>query len=192
MTEKTMMGVLVMGELIGVAIVVLASMGHVGANVAIAAGLFMGPVLIVAYHFTFIAPHTIRLAYRNAELERKLKEVLADQGEYKNQLRQSQALLRNLTASKRRQMLPSFVYFVADQECTHVKIGISNDPEKRLSSLQTSNQGKLQLLGVVEGDSKLEQQYHEQFKHLRQSGEWFKAEPELLSFIEQFAKKDWA
>lgn len=190
MTEKTMMGVLVTSELIGVAVVVLVALDQVGVNVAIAAGLLLGPMLIAAYHFTFIAPHTFRLARRNFELEEQIKALLSYQSDYRAQLRQSQALLQNLTAVKRRQTRPSFVYFVADRNGDHVKIGVSHDPDKRLSSLQTGNRDKLHLLAVVEGDSSLEQEYHERFKHLRRSGEWFALAPELTNFIQDLIAEE--
>ena len=75
----------------------------------------------------------------------------------------------------------SFVYFIRNG--SYVKIGISENPEQRLSALQGSSPIELELLCVVPGGRKLENKLHRQFKSLRGSGEWFKAEQELMEYI---------
>jgi hypothetical protein len=42
----------------------------------------------------------------------------------------------------------------------------------------------LVLLGTVPGSTEIERQYHQRFAHLREQGEWFRADPELLTAID--------
>jgi hypothetical protein len=155
--------------------------------------MLIAPLLISVYHLAFIAPHAARLFRRNMELEVQVELLLKHEVEYQKQIRQSQTLLLNLTAGTRKQtrkqMGMDFIYFIADRDSSRVKIGISNDPEKRLASLQTANGGKLEILFVVQGDAKLEQSYQNQFKHLRLSGEWFKFTHEIESFINELREQ---
>jgi DNA-binding XRE family transcriptional regulator len=74
------------------------------------------------------------------------------------------------------------VYFIQAKNGP-IKIGYTKSVITRLQSLQTSNTEKLIVLGTIKGDAKKEKNIHEKFKHLRISGEWFKSDPELLSFI---------
>lgn len=56
---------------------------------------------------------------------------------------------------------------------THVKIGLSQDPETRLKTLQTGSSFKLELLGWVDGDYDKETQLQDYFAHKSEEGEWF-------------------
>jgi len=78
----------------------------------------------------------------------------------------------------------SYVYFI--QGADKIKIGISQSPKKRLATLQCTSPIPLKMLAICKGGTKLEKKLHKQFKHLRSHGEWFRAEPELLSYIEQY------
>lgn len=78
-----------------------------------------------------------------------------------------------------------------------IKIGMYTDsPKKRMGGLQVGCPIPLILLGTINGihrkyldwTSYREQRLHERFAHLRQQGEWFKAEPELLEYIKENAK----
>ncbi|MGG6298048.1 GIY-YIG nuclease family protein [Leptolyngbya sp. AN02str] len=56
-------------------------------------------------------------------------------------------------------------------------------------TLQTSSPAKLKLIKPIqtegsENTHKLEQSLHQQFHEIRLAGEWFKAEADLLSYIE--------
>ena len=75
------------------------------------------------------------------------------------------------------------VYFVLSGE-GRIKIGTSANVEKRLEALQTSSATKLSLMLTVPGGVEMETELHRRFKHIRESGEWFKGTPELRSFIE--------
>ena len=76
-----------------------------------------------------------------------------------------------------------FVYFVSSED-GRIKIGTSANVEKRLEALQTSSATRLSLLLTVPGGVDMETELHRRFKHIRESGEWFKGTPELRSFIE--------
>ena len=83
-----------------------------------------------------------------------------------------------------------FVYFILDQDRQVIKIGCSNDPQRRMLSLQTGNSVRLKLLGSTLGDERVERDLHERFKPFRVGGEWFRASEELLSFIKLFGTVD--
>lgn len=73
-------------------------------------------------------------------------------------------------------------YFVRAGDA--IKIGSANDFKSRLRALQTAREAPLEVLAVVPSSAADEFQTHQRFAHLRLKGEWFKAAPELLSFIE--------
>ena len=75
-----------------------------------------------------------------------------------------------------------FTYFVRDED--RIKIGFTIHPNKRMSSLQTGNYRELETIAVVPSYMAEEHETHERFAHLRERGEWFRAEPDLLEFIE--------
>lgn len=76
----------------------------------------------------------------------------------------------------------SVTYFVQQGEDGPIKIGRAVDVASRVARLQTSTPHALRLLGTLPGGDN-ERKLHERFKHLRMSGEWFKASPDLLSFV---------
>lgn len=70
-----------------------------------------------------------------------------------------------------------YVYFISDGE--YLKIGISNDVDKRLKTLQTSNARLLNLVHCIEVPNKdyaiwIENTLHGAFPHARAMGEWFR------------------
>lgn len=73
------------------------------------------------------------------------------------------------------------VYFIQDGGM--IKIGISLNPNSRLSQLQRSAARPLTLLGHIAGDRDLEQAIHEKFKRQRVRGEWFKATRAVRTFV---------
>lgn len=76
------------------------------------------------------------------------------------------------------------VYFIEAVGVSLVKIGFTDgDPETRLKQLQTGCPHPLRLKGAVRGDARRERAFHDQFAHLRESGEWFRLTVELEVFI---------
>ncbi|AAK94354.1 replication initiation protein [Myxococcus phage Mx8] len=80
-----------------------------------------------------------------------------------------------------------WVYFVRAESGGPVKIGTAANVEHRLASLQTGAPERLCVLGVMESRARLESELHKRFDALRLHGEWFRPEPELLSFIAEKA-----
>ena len=83
----------------------------------------------------------------------------------------------------------AFVYFVFNADSNAIKIGKARDLEKRIRSLQTVSPSRLKLLKATQvTDEKeaslLESSLRRKFAHLRITGEWFKAESELLDYLE--------
>lgn len=77
-------------------------------------------------------------------------------------------------------MSDTFVYVIGSRykDDAILKIGVSNDPEKRLKTLQTSNPFKLRLLLLSKRFNKAdafkaEKMLHELMKDYRLNGEWF-------------------
>ena len=66
------------------------------------------------------------------------------------------------------------VYYI--RYADRVKIGTSSRPRQRLAALWHE-----ELLAFEAGDRRVERRRHEQFAHLREGGEWFRADPELLA-----------
>lgn len=77
------------------------------------------------------------------------------------------------------------VYFILNRISGRIKIGKSFDVDKRLASLQTASPDPLELLGSVPSWLHTEAELHARFAALREHGEWFRDDPELLAFIEE-------
>ena len=75
------------------------------------------------------------------------------------------------------------VYFIQDVEQGYIKIGQSEEPEKRLRQLQTGNPNELRLLWVDHQGDYIEAELHREFREHRVSGEWFQPSDELLERI---------
>lgn len=81
-----------------------------------------------------------------------------------------------------------YVYFAILGE--RIKIGYTTDWRQRLSSLQTGSPDQIHFLAVIRGERQTERDFHERFSHLRQSGEWFEAAPELREFIRALPEEE--
>lgn len=77
----------------------------------------------------------------------------------------------------------SNIYFISDGDC--VKIGKADDPQKRLSGIQTGNSKPLKLLYTMKGDERLEGFLHELFADYRKVGEWFRLDGLLEDFLKR-------
>lgn len=75
------------------------------------------------------------------------------------------------------------IYFAQHGTDGPIKIGLTDDLELRLSSLQTSSPVEIRLLATQEGDWSLERFLHQRFARLKVRGEWFHPEPDLLHYI---------
>lgn len=74
------------------------------------------------------------------------------------------------------------IYLAKCQE--FYKIGhTTSDPLQRLSTLQTGNPFRVELVGTVPGTIGQERNLHYQFAHKRERGEWFKLSQEDVDSI---------
>ena len=76
----------------------------------------------------------------------------------------------------------SGVYFIQGEITRRIKIGFSDQVDKRIKALETSE--PLRLLHVMPNVSTdMERDLHKKFAHLRVIGEWFDGEQELIGYI---------
>jgi hypothetical protein len=71
-----------------------------------------------------------------------------------------------------------------------VKLGISQNVQRRLEGLQTAAPYRLKLLVAVPGFRETEKSVHARFQDARIGGEWFNPTPELLDFIHDLKTRD--
>lgn len=74
------------------------------------------------------------------------------------------------------------VYFIRS-ESGPIKIGVAENPGKRLGELQAASPSPLELLAVEKGGLDRERRYHAQFAEWRLHGEWFEPCEALLDLI---------
>lgn len=78
------------------------------------------------------------------------------------------------------------VYLIVCDETQTAKIGVSDNPEKRLRSLQTGHPYTLRIECVMDGDESRERIFHENFRDTRLRGEWFLYTPEMSETFQMF------
>lgn len=76
----------------------------------------------------------------------------------------------------------TYTYFV--EMNGHIKIGSSENPRRRLESIQAGFPDPLKVLAIVPFSVITEMDAHRKFAHLRVKNEWFKAAPQLYAFID--------
>jgi len=69
-----------------------------------------------------------------------------------------------------------------------IKIGYSHDFKTRIGHNEWNVKRRLRVLGVINGARAEEVQLHRRFHHLRVKREWFKPEPNLLTYIADNAR----
>lgn len=74
------------------------------------------------------------------------------------------------------------LYFVERQSDKFIKIGITINFHNRIKALRREH-GGMELIAWLEGYDQLEEQLHYKFRHLREDGEFFRPEKELVDFI---------
>lgn len=93
---------------------------------------------------------------------------------------------------------PSYVYLIRKRHTRVFKIGISNNPEQRLSTLQGANAEALSLIQTwaVPQAIKIERILHRMFDAGRMQGEWFtlsiEQEAELIIYMKQYQDEAYA
>lgn len=77
------------------------------------------------------------------------------------------------------------IYFIQNETTKAVKIGKSNDPQKRIAGFQTAIADRLKLIGTLPGDRPLERKLHIRFSGFHIRGEWFRGDDILLNSIRE-------
>lgn len=81
----------------------------------------------------------------------------------------------------------SYLYLIRDRATNAIKIGVSDNPQKRLRQLQTGSFGKLELLHTIECISHpakhLEKRIHHWFRFNLKRGEWRILTEQELEFL---------
>ncbi|MGE0652041.1 MAG: GIY-YIG nuclease family protein [Alphaproteobacteria bacterium] len=83
--------------------------------------------------------------------------------------------------------VPPRVYFIRVAGNGPIKIGVAKNVDKRASGIQTHHARPVRVLATEPGGRRREQQLHEKFASIHVRGEWFKAAPQLLRYIEDAA-----
>lgn len=78
----------------------------------------------------------------------------------------------------------SVVYFIRMGDL--IKIGTTISIRKRVSQLSLTMS---HVLATEPGSEVLESRLHEKFAHLREHGEWFRPEPDLLEYVEEVKRR---
>ena len=76
------------------------------------------------------------------------------------------------------------IYFIQAGQNGPIKIGKSDDPERRLGQLQTGHYEKLRLLWVSFAPDSDEEKLHDLFKDVHIRGEWFEPEDVILKLMD--------
>lgn len=80
------------------------------------------------------------------------------------------------------------VYLIGSSGSPLVKIGCTDNPERRLRHLQTGSPLPLQLLALFEGGFLVEAALHRRFADKRRHGEWFDLGPNPVDVVSPFVK----
>lgn len=78
------------------------------------------------------------------------------------------------------------LYFIERESDKYIKIGITINLHNRLSQL-IREYGNMTVLGWIAGYLELEGELHWKFRHLREDGEFFRPEQDLLDYIAEYA-----
>ena len=80
------------------------------------------------------------------------------------------------------------VYFAQEESLeNYIKIGFAHDPVERINGFKCTNPRKINIIGLMDGDFKLEKKLHKKFKKFNLNGEWHKPCDEILNFIKKNA-----
>ncbi|MEU2415144.1 GIY-YIG nuclease family protein [Streptomyces sp. NPDC013099] len=80
------------------------------------------------------------------------------------------------------------MYLIGSLGSPLVKIGCTDNPERRLRHLQTGSPLPLQLLALFEGGYLVEAELHRRFADKRRHGEWFGLGPDPVEAVSPFVR----
>jgi len=89
-----------------------------------------------------------------------------------------------------------YVYFIRAGKKGPIKVGITNEVEKRLETLQTANAYKLEILALIGCRSRsealnIEKKVHKFYRRQNIRGEWFTGDIDLKRMNERFGSYDY-
>lgn len=89
----------------------------------------------------------------------------------------------------RRPRKTGYIYVIQEWLTGHIKIGVSNNPIRRIKGIQTGNSSKLQILDTIEvcDPYNVEKSIHHELSEHRIRGEWFA--PEVKSMVRDIVGK---
>lgn len=79
------------------------------------------------------------------------------------------------------------VYFIQAGTEGAIKVGWTQNVDRRIAELQTANAQKLVLLATLPGTMETEASLHARFSHLRLEAEWFRNSHEIHDFLRDLA-----
>lgn len=77
------------------------------------------------------------------------------------------------------------IYYIQRGEDGPIKVGFSDNPDRRLKELQTGSGEPLRILAVIPGDRALEKEIHVRLQGCRGVGEWFKPGALELEYLQR-------
>ena len=89
--------------------------------------------------------------------------------------------------------MKKYVYLISDSNTYNYKIGISNNPERRIKTLQTGNDNKLKIVHKIlcEYYTHVEKALHHRYNLNKINGEWFElSNNDVIAFPEYCQKID--
>lgn len=92
--------------------------------------------------------------------------------------------LRNLIPRDIAPNVRGYVYFIQHETGGAIKIGTSEDPERRLKDFNgMTHDPRYRILATAPGGRMLEEALHQKFAGARSHGEWFKPHKRILDYI---------
>lgn len=83
----------------------------------------------------------------------------------------------------------TFIYLIHDPYSRALKIGRSDNPLHRLSSLQSAHpRSRLKLLSMFAAKPHVEQDLHKELEEFRLNGEWFEEAGEVIETFLEFSR----
>ena len=83
--------------------------------------------------------------------------------------------------------MTGLVYFIRCGKNGPIKIGFTRNIDRRLAQISVYAPEPPECIGFFNGKEEDEAQLHKNFSALRMNGEWFRPDPVLLEFVEQFS-----
>ena len=80
------------------------------------------------------------------------------------------------------------VYFFAFREIGRIKVGVSNNVERRLADLSSEQRCEGEILHVMPGNRKVEMSVHARLSDWQIEGEWFRDCVEVRSIVEAYRR----